>query len=547
MVLPLLLGACGATGEPRTETPGSVALSSGGLGLRADDARRALKAACADATPNLLANGGFELGLEGWTSGSWVPGAGFARDDVAPHAGAASARIAADAPNDASLFQRVAVEPGTLYRLSGWIRTQDVELGAPPGANLAFGDTWSHSPGLDGTRPWTFQSVVHNTGDQTEVAPAARLGYWAATTTGSAWFDQLRLAPVRPRQHPRWRFLVLVYAATDFTIPDAGGAGRRVVARMTAQEARTVAAQSRRFVEEDLPRLSSGAVAGEVTIRFPGHPLRALSPAYGGWWPSPGDTAADRDPLFDAAIVIWDPRGHDAATGEEVWLGSAGGLTQSVGTAQTYSAIVVDMFVVWNAGANVLKHEVGHALLWFHDELGVTPKPVVTNHAGPGDYVHCPTGEPYVWEDETPENPIPNSIYNDDSGFAHDYYSGTTALPADPTRCLGIGPGAWAYGGPATVNGLAWALDPGQRVLRLAQEVLRLVVSGDLPARRGVVLLQELRLAWLALDAGRTAEAIRALQSFAGSARHLVEADLLPTSGGALGEDALDVVDQLCG
>lgn len=71
------------------------------------------------------------------------------------------------------------------------------------------------------------------------------------------------------------------------------------------------------------------------------------------------------------------------------------------------------------------------------------------NHQ-PGAYVHCRTGEGYVLVDETQDEPIPNSIYNDRSGFTHDYYSGTTALASDPHSCLGITRAAWASGGPVT-------------------------------------------------------------------------------------------------
>jgi len=37
------------------------------------------------------------------------------------------------------------------------------------------------------------------------------------------------------------------------------------------------------------------------------------------------------------------------------------------------------------------------------------------------------------------------SIYNNQSGFTHDYYSGATAKPAAPTTCLGERPGRLGY------------------------------------------------------------------------------------------------------
>ncbi len=540
LAVPLLALACGPAGEDPSGRVGGVAQLTEGM-----------EALCAAAPPNLLANGGFEEGLEGWTADAWRPGAVISWDQTWSFAGGASARIAAAVPNDARLIQAVAVEPGAPYRLSGRVRTREVAHsldGYDVGASLGLHGTWMHTAGITGTRPWTYRSLVFSSGEASEVTVGARLGYWAGSTTGTAWFDQVRLERLRPRQYPSWRFLVLVYGETDFTFTDGAGTTRRVVARMTDEEKRIVARQARLFVGEDLPLLSGGAGAGTVAVRFPDRPLDALSPYGTGWWPSPAETAPERRGLFDSVFVVWDPRGRDAATGEPVWLGGAGGLTPYTGTEQTYSAIVVDMLVVWGDSRNVFKHEFGHSLLWFFEALGLTPSPTVDNHAGPDSYVHCPTGEGYVWVDETLANPIPNSIYNDWSGFTHDYYSGTTAQPSDPARCLGIGSAAWAYGGPATVQGLAWSLDPDERVTRLMGQVEELVDAGVLAPWRAESLEQKLQAAEDALDEGRPAAAIRRLQAFATQVWTFVQyGHLAPRLGGGLAEEALDVVAQICG
>lgn len=145
-------------------------------------------------------------------------------------------------------------------------------------------------------------------------------------------------------------------------------------------------------------------------------------------------------------IVIWDPRTIDQRTGEAIWIGAAAGLASYVGTDQTYEAQIIES--VWYGHRNVFKHEWGHSILFYFEAAGTSPLPTVTNHALPGQYVHCPTGEPYVWADESEASPIPNSIYNNASGFTHDYYSGTVATPDQPTSCLGITREVWAAGGP---------------------------------------------------------------------------------------------------
>jgi hypothetical protein len=106
---------------------------------------------------------------------------------------------------------------------------------------------------------------------------------------------------------------------------------------------------------------------------------------------------------------------------------------------------------------NVFKHEWGHSILEFFNTMGIAPKPKVENHATAFQYVNCATGFYYVWVDETEANPIPNSIYNNNSGFTHDYYSGTTAVADRPTDCLGITSKTWSFGGPVSNSGSFFA------------------------------------------------------------------------------------------
>lgn len=235
---------------------------------------------------------------------------------------------------------------------------------------------------------------------------------------------------------PNWKILVLIYSQTDFSYSDSGGQ-HRVVATMTADEKQEAETAASRFVNDDVPLLTSGFMTPTITIRYPSNALTSLSGAC-GYWPSMSDTAADRDASFDSVIVIWDDTGSDIIQGGQVDLNYCGGLAMSNGTGQTYTAIPVESVNLWQQ--NVFKHEWGHSILYYFNALGATPSPTVDNHINSTtiQYVHCGSGEPYVLQDETNANPIPNSIYNNYSGFTHDYYSGTTAKPENPSSCLGI-------------------------------------------------------------------------------------------------------------
>lgn len=418
-----------------------------------------------EAPLNLLSNESFEEGAYSptespidWAWDAWQPSAIFTWDDTQARTGDKSVKIYASTPNDAMWIQTVDVEPNTWYFLSGWIRTDNVGHTAESepvdaGANLSLFGTWERSTGVFGSRDWTRNSILFNSGVGIQVTVGARLGYWAGTTTGTAWFDDLQLTPIVPMDpHPGWKILVLIYQETDFEITDENGIYHHYVASMTQDEMEQAGLASRDFVGIDIPALTSENMVPQITVRFPDRALTRLSPIAGGWWPSPEDTASERDPQFDSVIVIWDTRATDLATGVDEWIGYGDGLAANMGTGQTYNTMQIDA-AISRAHRNVFKHEWGHSILFFYDAMGTAPKPAVSNHADATQYVNCQTGQFYVWQDETLANPIPDSIYNNESGFTHDYYSGNTATADQPTRCLGISPDAWAFGGPVSHSG----------------------------------------------------------------------------------------------
>jgi hypothetical protein len=267
-----------------------------------------------------------------------------------------------------------------------------------------------------------------------------------ATPWGCSLFEVSVFGAAAEHVNPGWRILALIYDRTDFSYTEPSGRMRHVAGVIDEYQLAAAKEATDAFVQTDIPRLTSGQMVPQITIRNAGT-LTRLSFLGSGWWPSPWDVA--RDPAFDAVIVVWQPNVVDQTTGEFLWIGTAAGLALDMGTGQTYFTIIADAATTYGH-RNVFKHEFGHSLTWFFDAAGTAPKPRVENHTDGTQYVHCGTGGSYIWMDETLSAPVPNSIYNNDSGFTHDYYSGMTALVSDPLRCLGITNEAWAAGGPVS-------------------------------------------------------------------------------------------------
>jgi hypothetical protein len=486
---------------------------------------------------NLLVNGGLEDGYyfpdgspTGWTHEAYNPQAVFTWDNTQAHTGSHSVKITGPVPSDASWIQTVNVQPDTLYVLSGWIKTENVahtDQLVDAGANLCLYGTWTRTPGLFGTNNWTYVSMLVNSGSATQLTVGARLGYWAGVAGGTVWFDDLELREVTSEgPHPQWKILVLIYGQTDFTYTDPQAVQHRFVASMSDYEKGQAAIAATKFVTEDIPALTSGNMVPLLTIRYPARPLTQLdSFAIGqGWWPSPANTAADRDPAFDSVIVIWDPRCMDQTTGSYVWIGGGGaaGLTPGMGTGQTYCANIIES-AVYYGHRNVFKHEWGHSILSYFDASGAAPKPAVTNHAYAGQYVHWPTGDLYVWLDETDLNPIPNSIYNNGSGFTHDYYSGSTATADQPSRRLGVTPVAWATGGPVSKTVFSPPPTPEQQLQSVRDRISELVIQGALDHGLGTALQAKLDGAARALSKDQKKAAANKLGAFINQVQALVK------------------------
>ena len=211
----------------------------------------ALQRICPD---ELVSNGGFELPVEfpssdplNWSTSQWLPYSQILRDYDNAHSGASSLRIKSSTGNDAWMWQQVAVEPDTPYMLTGWIKTENVSAGV--GANLSLVGTWTHTEGLTGTNDWTRVSLWFNSGANTQLTIGARLGYWTSLCSGTAWFDDLRLTPIKvDGTHPRWKILVLIYDKTDAVVTDVTGVSHHFVGAMSAAEIERAALAATQFV-----------------------------------------------------------------------------------------------------------------------------------------------------------------------------------------------------------------------------------------------------------------------------------------------------------
>lgn len=164
----------------------------------------------AAAVTELVRNGLFTEGdgerPSGWTNESWLKGNGathFGWEHGGSDLGAVT--IQSGQPNDASWVQPVGVSPSTWYRVSAWIRTEDVGRDHV-GAYISILDTFHNSQELRGSTDWTPVSLWYRTGSiETSLRIGLRLGGYSSLNTGSASFSLVSVeaagSPPRDSRH----------------------------------------------------------------------------------------------------------------------------------------------------------------------------------------------------------------------------------------------------------------------------------------------------------------------------------------------------------
>jgi alpha-N-arabinofuranosidase len=129
----------------------------------------------------------------GWRTSRFSGQAEWGVDTVA-HTGQRSVRIAAAQGADVAWSAIVAVKPYSKYRLSAWIRTDNVQAGTGNGAllNLHNMQPPLKTNAVTGTNDWTPVELTFDTNGYDAVQVNCLLGGWGRST-GTAWFDDVKL------------------------------------------------------------------------------------------------------------------------------------------------------------------------------------------------------------------------------------------------------------------------------------------------------------------------------------------------------------------
>ena len=150
-----------------------------------------------------VANGSFEemdgQNIKGWTPRRWQRSEATLAVDTLGHSGGRSAVISSEKGADASWVAAVPIRPYSRYRLSGWIKTENLVPGTGRGAQINVnGEGDWRTPPVTGTQDWTRVEVEIDAGANDALEVTCLFGGWGLST-GKAWFDDVELTRLSGR------------------------------------------------------------------------------------------------------------------------------------------------------------------------------------------------------------------------------------------------------------------------------------------------------------------------------------------------------------
>lgn len=135
----------------------------------------------------------------GWKMALWQRKASLEVDSIA-HSGKQSVKISSAEGGDASWTTVAPVKPYSRYRLSGWIKTQEVKALTGKGALLNLHNLQPlQTAAIIGTQDWTRVELLFDTGGNDALQVNCLLGGWGKAT-GTAWYDDIQLELVSSRK-----------------------------------------------------------------------------------------------------------------------------------------------------------------------------------------------------------------------------------------------------------------------------------------------------------------------------------------------------------
>lgn len=123
--------------------------------------------------------------------------------------------------NDAMFFKNITVEKNTAYKVSCYIKTENVineEEKSEGGANICIQDTVEKSKSIVGTSDWEYVSFYFDSKNRENIDICFRLGSYDSKSKGKVWFSDITLEKGEKEDSTNWNVACIILKNLDVNI-----------------------------------------------------------------------------------------------------------------------------------------------------------------------------------------------------------------------------------------------------------------------------------------------------------------------------------------
>ena len=138
----------------------------------------------------------------------------FSRDNSVTTNNKRSYKIENKDYNDAMFFREIEVTPFTSYKISCYVKTEDVkqyEDVSTAGAQIILKDSEEHSEVISGSTEWKKLEFCFNSKNNKTITVGFRLGGNGYKVKGTAWFSDIKIEQGFQGEDSTWNFAVFIF------------------------------------------------------------------------------------------------------------------------------------------------------------------------------------------------------------------------------------------------------------------------------------------------------------------------------------------------
>ena len=180
--------------------------------------------------------------------------------------------------NDAMFYETVSVTPNTPYKVTCKVKVKDVENegnSKTGGAHISIAGTTERSVMISGTQDWQELTFLFNSKNRNEVNISFRLGGYAESSKGTAWFSDFKIEKGVANQNKNWNFACFIFPKLDVNV-EINGKTEHIKLEMSNNDIENLRSDMARF-QTSMKEMSQNKMTVTYDIFTVTNPITTLS------------------------------------------------------------------------------------------------------------------------------------------------------------------------------------------------------------------------------------------------------------------------------